>query len=74
MMPRKTYAEFTPEQKKRAIERQGNYNKRTHIGFFVQLHATNDADVIEKILQQPSKTDYIRRLIRADIAKTETEE
>lgn len=73
-MPRKTYAEFTPEQKKRAIETKNAYVKRTHTNYLFQLHNTIDSDIIARLDSVPNKAGYIKSLIRADIAKTETEE
>lgn len=36
---------------------------------YVRFHNINDADIIEKLNSVPSKNDYIRQLIRADINK-----
>ena len=68
-MPRKTYAEFTPEQKKRAIETKNAYVKRTHTNYLFQLHNTIDSDIIARLDSVPNKAGYIKSLIRADIAK-----
>lgn len=74
-MPRKTYAEFTPEEKKKADERTKSYQKRTFTRFCILYHNQNDRDIIEQLNTVQNRTDYIRRLIRADIAKeNETEE
>lgn len=72
-MPRKTYAEFTTEQKKRFIETKNASIKRTTTRYLFQLHNTIDSDIIARLESVPNKAGYIKALIRADIAK-ETEE
>ena len=68
-MPRKTYAEFTPEQKKRFIETKNASIKRTTTRYLFQLHTTIDADIIAKLESTDNKAGYLKGLIRADIAK-----
>lgn len=45
--------------------------KKTQKNYLIVFHRTNDADIIERLDAQVSKTDYIRQLIRKDIKKGE---
>ena len=52
-------------------ETKSEYYARTTKAFKLQLRKKDDADVIEKLNSIPSKTDYVRKLIRKDIEKSE---
>ena len=53
--------------KKRKAEANWRASNARHFG--VQFNVSTDADVIEKMLSVPNKSDYIRKLIREDIAR-----
>lgn len=42
------------------------YNART-VQFVFRFNPDHDADVIQRLKQHPSKTEYIRQLVRRDI-------
>lgn len=50
------------------LRAQKRYQKRAIAQILVKLHRENDADIIERLAQEPSKNGYIKALIRADIA------
>ena len=54
------------EARKRANEKWNAENTR-QIKFTLMLKG--DADVLNQIEKQPRKTDYLRRLVREDIAR-----
>ena len=56
------------EAQLRAIKKS---KKKTQQNFLIVFHKIYDADIIAKLGEQESKTDYIRQLIRADINKKE---
>ena len=60
----------TDLQAKRAMRNQQNaYQRRSMTQVAIRFHNESDADVIEKLGSVPNKADYIRRLIREDIAR-----
>ena len=60
----------TKKQSSQAIYDQvAASHKKTSTCINVRFHNLNDRDVIEMIQKQTNKADYIRRLVREDIAK-----
>lgn len=75
----------SPEEAEKArlkkLERQKKYEKESGYAakmkyqekntkaYCLRFMVVSDADIIEKINSVPNKNDYIRNLIRADIAK-----
>lgn len=55
------------EAQKRAFKRYYRKNKGTYRVVAVRLHKEQDADVIAAIDEQPSKAEYIKRLVRRDV-------
>lgn len=58
-------------KKEKKKETKSEYYARTTKAFKLQLRKKDDADVIEKLNSVPAKTDYVRKLIRKDIEKSE---
>ena len=54
------------EAQKRAQERYRRA-RTTQINF--KLHREIDADIIERLEEEPSKVGYLKRLVREDIAR-----
>lgn len=54
------------EAQKRAQER---YRRARTSSVLVKLHRENDADILARLEEEPSKNGYIKRLIREDIAR-----
>ena len=52
---------------------QAKYDKENRRVYGFRLHNTLDADIIKKLSSVPSMQGYIKQLIRADIARTRTE-
>lgn len=48
---------------------RANYDKVTKV-FLFRLRRDKDADIIERFEEVGNKTDYLRRLVRADIDVT----
>ena len=66
-MPAKYRTEL---QAKRAMRSQQNaYQRRAMTQVAIRFHNESDADVLAALDAQPNKADYIRRLIREDIAR-----
>lgn len=63
-----------PKEKKEKSFNKLEYNnkfiKENYIQLPVKLRKTSDSDIIEKLNSVPNKADYLRKLIRDDIAKT----
>ena len=68
-MPRKRYAEFSPERKQRVIAQTIESRKRTTKGMSLTFSLNTDADIIARLESVPNKAGYLKDLIRADIAK-----
>ena len=49
---------------------QARYDKTHMKPYYFKFHLVNDADIIDKLSQVKSRQDYIRQLIREDIART----
>lgn len=62
-------AAMTDESKKKKLEYNKVYNKRTERTITLHFQKATDMDVIEKIQSQSNKVGYIRDLVRADIEK-----
>ena len=60
---------MSEEAKKRKLAYNMKRRKEVSIQQTLWFQKKTDMDVIEKIKSQPNKTDYIRRLVRADIEK-----
>lgn len=58
------------EAKKRADKK---YHQKAMKQIKFEFHRTSDADILEKLDSVPVKAQYIRDLIRADIAKQKGE-
>ena len=54
------------EAQKRAQER---YRRAKTISIFLRLNKDTDADILQRIQDEPSKMGYVKRLIREDIAR-----
>lgn len=48
---------------------QDRWLSKNSVKLTIRLMAESDKDVIERLNRAQNKTDYIRQLIRADIAK-----
>ena len=48
---------------------KARYDAKTAARISLKLNKGTDADILERLEQVPSKQGYIKRLIRADIAK-----
>lgn len=63
-----------PKENKEKSFNKLEYDKKFHKENYIQIHArfrkTSDSDIIEKLNSVPNKADYLRKLIRDDIAKT----
>ena len=51
---------------------QRKYDQANCTFYYLKFNNKTDADVIAKLASVPSKQDYIRRLIRKDMADTTT--
>ncbi len=60
-----------PEDRKQAILKWQKDNLKQ---LKLNLHMTNDADILEKLDSVPSKLGYIKELIRKDIAESKKPE
>ena len=49
---------------------KNRYDKTHMQQFLLKYHLVNDADIIEKLSSVPNKQDYVRQLIRDDLART----
>lgn len=56
----------TTDAQKRATMK---YQKKAMTAMTIRFHNKSDAEVLNKLSEQENKTDYIRQLILADIAK-----
>jgi len=50
------------------------WNKKNQRRFNIALNVNTDLDIIHKLESVPLKNDYLRRLIREDIARQQQEE
>lgn len=57
---------YTREKQRKA---EANWRRTNAKSFSLQFNVTNDADVIAKLVEVPNRSDYIRKLIREDIAR-----
>lgn len=57
------------EKKRKRLESQRKYDDAHTIQFHMKLNRRTDADVIEALRDVDSMQGYIKRLIRADIAR-----
>jgi len=53
---------------------QRKYDEKNRRNYGFRLHNKLDADIIQKLASVPSMQGYIKQLIRADIARTKSEE
>ena len=49
---------------------QDRWLAKNSVKLTIRFMAESDKDVIERLNSVPNKTDYLRKLIRADIEKT----
>lgn len=54
----------------RKITPQEKYNRDKTITVNLRLVKSTETDIIEKLLSEPNKSGYIKRLIREDIARS----
>lgn len=54
-------------------EAQARYDSANTIRVALKLNKKTDADIISKLNQQESKQGYIKKLIRADLRKNDSE-
>lgn len=54
-------------------EAQARYDSANTIRVALKLNKKTDADIINKLNQQGSKQGYIKKLIRADLRKNDSE-
>lgn len=59
------------DDKMKKKETKSEYYARTTKQYKLQFRKEADSDVIERMESMPSKTDYIRSLIRKDIGKNQ---
>ena len=63
-----------PKEKKEKsfnkLEYDNEFIKENYIQVHARFRKTSDSDVIEKLNSVSNKADYLRKLIRDDIAKT----
>lgn len=57
---------MTKEAQKRACRAYYQRTKATTKAYLLRMRKKEDADVIERIDAQPSKVEYIKRLVRED--------
>lgn len=57
------------QRKKAASEASSRYHKKATTSYTIRLNNIKDANVIAHLSTIDAKTDYIRRLIEADINK-----
>ena len=62
---------MSPESLKRFRAYQREFNKETYVQIAVKFNKITDADVIAMIYSQPNSIDYLRQLIKKDIAEKE---
>ena len=55
---------------KRSTINKNRYDKIHMKQILLKYHIVNDSDIISKLETVPSKQDYIRQLIRKDIAES----
>lgn len=55
------------EAQKLALKRYYKKTKDLHKVIILRLNKESDEDVIEKLDEQPNKTEYVRKLVRKDI-------
>lgn len=53
----------------RKISPQEKYNREKTMTVNLRLVKSTEADIIKKLMSEPNKSGYIKRLIREDIAK-----
>lgn len=64
---------YSEEAYKRFRAYQSEWIKQNHTSLHVHFRTVDDADVIEWLNNRKNKTDYLRSLIRADIALCQKE-
>lgn len=62
---------YKTERQARAAQQRSiaRWQKENTINLHIRFFSKGDADVIEKLGSVPNKADYIRQLIREDIAR-----
>lgn len=66
----KTKTEIQRDYEKRTgYAAQEKYNREKTMTVNLRLVKSTETDIIEKLLSEPNKSGYIKRLIREDIAK-----
>ena len=55
------------EDKKKRVERQAKYTKKSVVQFNIRLVKATDGDIIEKLDNVGNKQGYIKQLIRKDL-------
>ena len=68
-----SYSNMTDYQKRQRLLATAKWQKKSIRQIKLAFNLTNDHDIIARLDNVDNKTDYVRRLIRTDIAK-ETEE
>ena len=67
----KTKTEIQRDYEKRSgYAAQEKYNREKTMTVNLRLVKSTEADIIEKLMSEPNKSGYIKRLIREDIAKS----
>lgn len=66
--------DLTPKKKQKYInDRQNAWKKEHNRMISVRYNIETDRDILEKLDSVPNKADYIRQLIRQDIASKKEE-
>lgn len=63
----------TSEARKRACRNYYHRHKAVSKPIMLRLNKVRDADIIAKLDSVPSKVDYIRRVVRADLEQADGE-
>lgn len=56
-----------PKASEAQLRAQAKYDARETVQFKMKLNKKTDADVIQRLEEQPNKQGYVKRLIREDM-------
>lgn len=68
MPEKKSYADFTPEERRRKNAQGEAWNKENTRQIKCRFNLRTDADILQKLDSVDNVQGYIKELIRADIA------
>lgn len=67
-MAKKDYHKKTPERMAYMSKYTADWNKANIVTVALKLNKVNDADIIRMLNSVPSRIDYMRTLVRQDMA------